>query len=74
MDALNTALRNLGVATSSGRVQYNVSVAKKAMLSEAVSAVRMFDMLPSQRQLKVRGPQPGDTPAIRKGSFFDTYA
>ena len=38
----------------------------------------LLEMLPDQQQQQqrapIRGPQPGETPAIPKGSYFDTYA
>lgn len=73
MDMMDAALGSLSLASSAQLSQYSATIAKKAMDAEAQSAANMLDMLP-QQAFQVRGPQPGDTPAILKGSFFDTYA
>lgn len=73
MDMMDAALGSLSLASSVQLSQYSATIAKKAMDAEAQSAANMLDMLPRQA-FQVRGPQPGDTPAILKGSFFDTYA
>lgn len=70
MDMMDTALGSLGLASSSGMAQYSMRIAKKAMDAEVQSAANLLDMLPQE----TRAPQPGDTPAVMKGSFFDTYA
>ena len=74
MDMMDAALGSLSLASSGQLSQYSATIAKKAMDAEAQSAANMLDMLPQQQAFQVRGPQPGDTPAIMKGSFFDTYA
>ena len=73
MDMMDAALGSLSLASSVQLSQYSATIAKKAMDAEAQSAANMLDMLP-QQAFQVRGPQPGDTPAIMKGRFFDTYA
>lgn len=73
MDIASIAMQNLEGAASAGLLAYSARVARKAMDVEEQSAARILEMLPEQ-QFRVRGPQPGDTPAIPKGSFFDTYA
>lgn len=74
MDVMDTALASMDLASSRGMAQYSMNIAKKAMNAEAQSAAGLLEMLPQQQSFQVRGPQPGDTPAIPKGSFFDTYA
>ncbi len=73
MDMMDAALSSLSMASSGAMMQYSMNIAKKAMNIEAQSAAQMLDMLP-QQPFQVRGPQPGDVPAIPKGSFFDAYA
>jgi hypothetical protein len=73
MDIASIAMQNMEGAAAGGMFAYSVKVAKKAMDVEAQSAAQILDMLPEQ-QFRVRGPQPGDVPAIPKGDFFDTYA
>lgn len=74
MDMMDAALSSLSLASSGQAMQYSMSIAKKAMDTEAQSAANLLDMLPQQQSFQVRGPQPGDTPAVMKGNFFDTYA
>ncbi|MBE7009237.1 MAG: putative motility protein [Ruminococcaceae bacterium] len=74
MDMMDAALGSLSLASSGQASQYSMRIAKKAMETEAQSAANLLDMLPQQQSFQVRGPQPGDTPAVAKGSFFDTYA
>ena len=62
---------NIDLASSA---QYSYGVMNMAMRSEVTSDKGLLDMLPQQQSFQVRGPQPGDTPAVQKGSFFDTYA
>ena len=73
MDMMDVALGSMSLASSEKLTQYSVNIAKKAMDSETQSAMNMLNMLP-QQSFQVRGPQPGDTPAVAKGSFFDAYA
>lgn len=74
MDMMDTALGSVELASSGRMAQYSMNIAKKAMNAEAQSAAGLLEMLPQQQSFQVRGPQPGDVPAIPKGSFFDTYA
>ena len=74
MDMMDAALGSLSLASSGQMAQYSMSIAKKAMDAETQSAANMLDMLPQQQAFQVRGPQPGDTPAIMKWNYFDTYA
>lgn len=74
METMDAALGNLQMASSAQMAQYSMSIAKKAMYDEAQSAIDLLNMLPQQQSFQVRGPQPGDVPAIPKGSFFDAYA
>ena len=74
MDMMDAALGSLSLASSSQMALYSMSIARKAMDAEAQSAANLLEMLPQQQAFQARGPQPGDTPAILKGSFFDTYA
>ena len=74
MDAMDVALGSLQMASSGQMMQYSTRVLKKAMDAEAQSAANLLNMLPQQQSFQVRGPQPGDVPAISKGSFFDIYA
>lgn len=74
MDMMDAALGSLSLASSGQMAQYSMAIAKKAMDSETQSAANLLDMLPQQQGFRVRGPQPGDVPAVMKGSFFDTYA
>ena len=55
-------------------MQYSTNIMKKAMNTEAQSVANLLNMLPQQQSFRVRGPQPGDVPAIPKGNFFDIYA
>ena len=74
MDMMDTALGSVQLASSSGMMQYSMRVLKKAMDSEAQSAASLLNMLPQQQAFQVRGPRPGDVPAISKGSYIDVYA
>lgn len=73
MELMDAALGSLSLASADQLTQYSATLTKKAMDEETESAAKMLEMLP-QQQFHVRGPQPGDTPAILKGNFFDTYA
>lgn len=73
MDMMDAALGSLSLASAGQLSQYSATIAKKAMDAETQSAENLIAMLP-QQAFQARGPQPGDTPAILKGSFFDTYA
>ena len=55
-------------------MQYSTNIMKKAMNTEAQSVANLLNMLPQQQSFRVRGPQPGDVPAVPKGNFLDTYA
>ena len=70
MDALSR-YGNVDLASSA---QYSYSVMNMAMRSEITSDKGLLNMLPEQSAVQARGPQPGDTPVIPKGSLFDTYA
>ncbi len=72
MDMMDAALGRLSLASSGQMMQYSMRIAKEAMDTETQSAEQLLDMLPQQPQM--RGPQPGDVPAIAKGSIFDAYA
>ena len=74
MDMMDAALGSLSLASSGQLTQYSAAITKKAMDAEAQSAENLLAMLPQQQAFQARGPQPGDTPAILKGNFFDTYA
>ena len=74
MDLMDAALGSLSLASSGQLTQYSATLTKKAMDAETQSAEGLLAMLPQQRSLQLRGSQPGDTPAVMKGSFFDTYA
>lgn len=74
MDMMDAALGSISLASAGQMSQYSMSIAKKAMDAEAQSAENLLAMLPQQPAFQARGPQPGDTPAILKGNFFDTYA
>ncbi len=74
MDMMDAALGSLQMASSSQMVQYSASIARKAMDAETQSAANLLNMLPQQSSFQVRGPQPGDVPAISRGSILDTYA
>lgn len=73
MDMMDVALGSSSLASSGQAMQYSMRIAKKAMDVEAQSAANLLDMLP-QQSFQVRGPQPGDVPAVQKGSFLDVYA
>ncbi|MBE6909677.1 MAG: hypothetical protein E7474_08950 [Ruminococcaceae bacterium] len=62
---------NINLASSA---QYAYSVMNMTMRSEVTSEKGLLEMLPEKQQFQVRGPQPGDVPAVMKGNFFDTYA
>ena len=62
------------VLGSLSMMQYSTSIMKKAMNTEAQSVANLLNMLPQQQSFQVRGPQPGDVPAISKGDFVDVYA
>ena len=56
-------------------MQYSTNIMKKAMNTEAQSVANMINnMMPQQQSFRVRGPQPGDVPAVPKGNFLDVYA
>ena len=74
MDMMDAALGSMSIASAGQASQYSMAIAKKAMDAEAQSAANLLEMLPQQQAFQARGPQPGDTPSILKGSFFDTYA
>lgn len=74
MDGMDVALGSLQLASSGQMMQYGTRVLKKAMDAEAQSAANLLNMLPQQQSFQVRGPQPGDVPAVSKGSFLDVYA
>ena len=74
MDAMDVALGSLQMASSGQMMQYSTRVLRKAMDAEAQSAANLLNMLPQQQSFQVRGPQPGDVPAIPMGIYFDTYA
>ena len=74
MDMMDAAIASLSLASAGQLTQYSATIAKKTMDDEALSAEKMLEMLPQQPSFHVRGPQPGDTPAILKGSYVDTYA
>ena len=74
MEMMDAALGSLQLASSSQMMQYSMSVAKKAMDAEAQAAAALLNMLPDQQSFQVRGPQPGDIPAIPMGNFIDVYA
>ena len=69
MDPIGMALSSLETASSAQMLQYSMSVAKEVMNNEEQSASKLLEMLPP-----VRGPQPGDVPAIMKGNYVDVYA
>ncbi|MBR3562177.1 MAG: YjfB family protein [Oscillospiraceae bacterium] len=73
MDLMSAAMGSLSLASANEMTQYSMALAKKSMDAETQSAAQLLEMLP-QQPFQVRGPQPGDTPAVLKGSFFDTYA
>lgn len=68
---MDAALSSLSLASATQASQYSMTIAKKAMDAETLSAQNMLDMLPP---VQMRGPQPGDVPAFQKGSVFDVYA
>ena len=68
MDGMESVLGSLQMA------QYSTSIMKKAMNDEAQSVANLLNMLPQQQSFQVRGPQPGDVPAVSKGRFLDVYA
>jgi hypothetical protein len=73
MDGLS-AYGNSNLASAA---QYSFSVMNMSMRSKVMNDKGLLEMLPdqqAQQRIQVRGPQPGDTPAIPKGSYFDTYA
>ncbi len=74
MDLMDAAMGSMSIASSGQMMQYSMRLAKAAMDTEAQSAANLLDMLPQQPSFQVRGPQPGDVPAVAKGSFIDTYA
>ena len=74
MDMMDAALGSLSLASSGQMMQYSMTMAKKAMDTETASAARMLEMLPDGNAFSVRGPQPGDVPAVAKGEFVDVYA
>ena len=74
MDMMDAALGSLSLASSGQMSQYSAAITKQAMNAEAQSAANLLEMLPQQQALQVRGPQPGDIPAVMKGSFLDIYA
>lgn len=70
---MSAAMNSMSMASSAQMMQYSMGVMNMGMRAEAASELGMLDMLP-QQTFQVRGPQPGDTPAVMKGEFFDTYA
>ena len=68
---MDAALSSLSLASATQASQYSMTIAKKAMDAETLSAQNMLDMLPP---VQMRGPQPGDVPTFQKGSVFDVYA
>ena len=74
MDGMDVAFGSLQLASSGQMAQYGTRILKKAMDAEAQSAANLLNMLPQQQSFQVRGPQPGDVPAVSKGSFLDVYA
>ncbi len=74
MDLMDAALGSMSLASSGQAMQYSMRIAKKALDAETQSAANLLDMLPQQQSFQVRGPQPGDIPAVQKGSFLDVYA
>ena len=74
MDFMDAALSSLQMASSGQMMQYSMRVLRNTMDAEAQSAANLLNMLPEQQSFQVRGPQPGDVPAIPMGIYFDTYA
>ena len=74
MDLTSIAMDSANLAASGRMAQYSYGVANMALRSSVQSAKGLFDMLPQQQALQVRGPQPGDIPAVAKGSILDVYA
>ena len=74
MDIMAMALNSLSMASSVAASEYSFGIANMAMKDDVQSAQSMLEMLPQTRSIQVRGPQPGDVPAIKKGSHFDVYA
>lgn len=74
MDFMDAALGSLQMASSGQMMQYSMRVLRNTMDAEAQSAANLLNMLPEQQSFQVRGPQPGDVPAIPMGIYFDTYA
>ena len=74
MDGMDVAFGSLQLASSGQMAQYGTRILKKAMDAEAQSAANLLNMLPQQQSFQVRGPQPGDVPAVSKGNFLDVYA
>lgn len=74
MDMMSAALGSLSIASAGQLSQYSATIAKKAMDAETQSAESLLAMLPQQQMFQMRGPQPGDVPAIQKGNVFDIYA
>ena len=74
MDIMDAALGSLQMASSGQMMQYSMRVLRNTMDAEAQSAANLLNMLPQQQSFQVRGPQPGDVPAIAKGTFLDVYA
>ena len=68
MDGMESVLGSLQM------MQYSTGIMKKAMNDEAQSVANLLNMLPQQQSFQVRGPQPGDVPAIPMGNFIDVYA
>ena len=63
-----------GNTNMASAAQYSYRLMNMTMKSQVQSEAGMLEMLPQQQSFQVRGPQPGDVPAVTKGNFFDTYA
>ena len=71
MDMMSAAMGMMSLASAGQMSQYSATIQHMAMDAETASAQNMLNMLPS---FQARGPQPGDVPAIQKGSILDIYA
>ena len=71
---MGAAMNSLHMASMGELAQYSFGIAKMAMQDQAQTARGLMEMLPDSQGLQVRGPQPGDVPAVMKGSYFDVYA
>lgn len=74
MDDMMTdiALTSMRMSEENVATQYSIGLMRKTMDVEAQEAAQLLEMM--SQNFQVSGPQPGDIPALLKGSILDTYA